>query len=176
MKSNWKNGKQLIFEISLALLCLHCASIWYFLFLHRQCGNYPHTFSNHTFREINDFIKEVTKHLISRNIFSARVSYYHTVLQISNIQDAIPFLFQMEVGEWLTNRQYPSMRSAIFSASRKFGQVTVKSSDEPATLNCNIPRPACWPFGDLSRHSKVWMDWMWLNSVIWVAVAVLSVV
>ena len=48
----------------------------------------------------------------------------------------LPFLFQIEVSELLTNLQYPSIRSAMFSATVTDGQLIVSNSADPATLNC----------------------------------------
>ena len=89
----------------------------------------------------------------------------------------IPFLCQMDVVALLTKRQYPSIRSAILSATSNEGHVMVSSSDDPATLSC---REAFDWFEDANPDagsqelvdggtSTVWIDWMWLKSAICVA-------
>ncbi len=76
----------------------------------------------------------------------------------------------------MTTLQYPSTRSAMFSAAKMDGQVTVRSSGDPATFSC---RQA---FGAVSEGEEeddddgdddgccrtVWMDWTWLKSAMWV--------
>lgn len=79
----------------------------------------------------------------------------------------LPFLFHMEVLELLMSLQYPSTRSAMFSARVRLGQVMVNNSALPATLNCNMALVA-WPSLPPPSPTTVCRLWMWLKSAIWV--------
>ena len=86
----------------------------------------------------------------------------------------LPFLFQIEVSELLTNLQYPSIRSAMFSATVTDGQLIVSNSADPATLNCKHIFLSLSESNDEDEDEEdefgsiVWMDWMWLKSAMWV--------
>ena len=90
-----------------------------------------------------------------------------------------PFRLHMDVDALLTRRQYPSMRSAILSATSNDWHVIVKSSDEPATLSWRQALDvvgAFWfvtdtasPVFVLDWTRIVWIDWTWLKSAICVA-------
>ena len=76
----------------------------------------------------------------------------------------------MEVLDWLTSLQYPSMRSAMFSAVFRSEQVMVRISVDPATLSCrHVFSEAETAEDELvlveeAAVNKVWMDCTWLKS------------